>query len=96
MTLPRSSALILGLGVLLLVAAGVWWALVFEQVVAKGYMPLASAAKCLAVPSFGCQLAMSLCLSDHPWGVIAYRPEAFFLALGTLVLGFVTTQVQRA
>jgi hypothetical protein len=77
--------LIMGvLGVALISVAAAWWWLVFRQVIENGYLSLGDSAYCAGLNSTICDLAMSLCKSEHFLGIKWYSPS--LLWLGTAIV----------
>jgi len=66
------AAAILGVGSIAL--ALVWWWLVFRQVIENGYMSVGESAYCSGLSSAICDLAMSLCKSEHFLDIRWYSP----------------------
>lgn len=78
-------------GLALTVAALVWWAIVFAQVISNTEFPIARTLPCLLNTSDRCSLAMSLCRNWHFLGIRRYSPELLwagaFVSCLALVLG---------
>jgi hypothetical protein len=77
----------LGLGgALVVLAAVVWWGLVFRKVVSFDYLSLPQAGVCLALDNGICELAMSLCSSrvKHFLDITRYSPHLLWIGLALL------------
>lgn len=68
-------------GAAVLVAALVWWGLVYGIVVNAGVLSLREAGHCLVDSSGLCQAIAVLCTQDHPFGVRVYSPDLLFAGL---------------
>ena len=79
------------MGLALTVAALVWWAIVYAQVISNTEFPIARTLPCLLNTSDRCSLAMSLCRNWHFLGIRRYSPELLwagaFVSCLALVLG---------
>ncbi|MER9934237.1 hypothetical protein [Mesorhizobium sp. M0088] len=62
-------------GIALTLAALVWWAVVYAQVMSNTGFPIERTLPCLLHTSDRCSLAMSLCKSWHFLGIQRYSPE---------------------
>ena len=95
---PRRAVTIglLGAGIVALAAAFAWWWIIFRQVVAYDYLSFGDAAKCLGSNSGICELAMSLCGAQHPFGLVKYSTSLFWVSLAALFASLATSAWQRA
>jgi hypothetical protein len=62
--------------------ASLWWGLAYAPVIGTGLMSAGAATGCLAAASYGCQFALSICGSAHPFGLRLYSPALFLLGIG--------------
>lgn len=65
-------------GIALTLAAVVWWAVVYAQVMSNTGFPIERTLLCLLQTSDRCSLAMSLCKTWHLLGIKRYTPELFW------------------
>lgn len=72
------------LGSVMLVTALAWWWLVFREVVANDYLDIPASIGCAGLSSTVCDLAMSLCRSDHPLDIRWYSPVLLWAGIGLL------------
>ncbi len=74
-------------GATAVLAAVLWWALVFRNVVRYDYLSLPQASVCLGLSNSVCELAMSLCSSRlrHWLDINWYSPHLLWVGLA---LGF--------
>ncbi|MBN9058966.1 MULTISPECIES: hypothetical protein [Kaistia] len=83
-------------GILALVVALAWWAVVFLNVAANTSLTIPAAVPCLVNTSDLCSLAMSLCGAGHWLGIPRYWEGLFWagavltLAAGAFQLAFTT------
>ena len=90
MTRPHARRLALAtgaLGTLVLVMAGVWWWLVFRQIIFNAYMSVPGALPCMMQESVVCRLAQALCTSDHFLGIRRYNAVTFWIGATLLSVG---------
>lgn len=85
----RAPAVLIGLGITALVAALIWWAMVFGVVLQAQTLSLREAGICIVDSSGLCQAIASLCTRDHPLNVRVYTPELFWAALGLIAAGLI-------
>ena len=79
---------LLAAGILALLAALAWWALVFVNVAENTSLTIPAAVPCLVNTSDLCSLAMSLCGSGHWLGIPRYWEGLFWAGAAlTLVAG---------
>ena len=62
-------------GIALTLAALLWWAIVYAQVMSNTGFPIERTLPCLLQTSDRCSLAMSLCKNWHFLGITRYSPE---------------------
>jgi len=62
-------------GIALTLAALLWWAIVYAQVMSNTGFPIERTLPCLLQTSDRCSLAMSLCKNWHFLGIKRYSPE---------------------
>lgn len=72
------------LGACILFVALAWWWLAFQAVVDNGYLSFSDSVKCIGADSVICDLAVSLCKSDHLLGINWYSPVSFWTGLASL------------
>jgi hypothetical protein len=70
----------------LVIAAVVWWAIVYGQVMVNTDFPLARTLPCMLQTSDRCSLAMSLCKEWHFLGIRRYSPELLWVGIGATAL----------
>lgn len=82
-------------GTALVLAALVWWGLVFRTVVTYDYLSLPQASVCLGMSNSICELAMSLCSARirHWLDVNWYSPQLLWAGLA-LVFASLTLDAQ--
>ncbi|MDW6020626.1 hypothetical protein SAZ10_02490 [Mesorhizobium sp. BAC0120] len=73
------------IGVLLLLGAVLWWAVVYAQVMANTGFPFARTLPCLVYTSDRCSLAMSLCKDWHFLGIKRYSAELLWVGAAVSV-----------
>lgn len=85
-------------GILALVVALAWWAVVFLNVAANTSLSIPAAVPCLVNTSDLCSLAMSLCGSGHWLGITRYWEGLFWagaaltIAAGAFQFAFATAE----
>jgi hypothetical protein len=65
-----------------LVAAILWWWVVFRQVVSDGYISFGRAVPCIVASSSRCTLAQALCSGQHLLGIRHYDVTLFWIGVG--------------
>lgn len=78
----RLPGTVAALGLLAVVAALAWWAVVFGIVVNAGALSLREAGLCLVESSGLCQAIATLCTQDHPLGIRVYSPALLLVGTG--------------
>jgi hypothetical protein len=81
--LPLATALLGALAVALAIA---WWLVVFAKVVGNGYLSVTQSAYCAGASSTICDLAMSLCRTDHLLGIRWYSPQLLWVGTAFVFL----------
>ncbi|TKD14548.1 hypothetical protein FBT96_17890 [Rhodobacter capsulatus] len=84
----------LGLGLASL--AALWWGLAYGPVIETGLMSGAAATRCLAAASYACQFALSICGTEHPFGIQVYTPKLFLGAVSLVTAGLVVSGLRLA
>lgn len=82
-------------GLLALLIALAWWAVVYAKVVDGNYMTYTQAAPCALMTTDRCSLAQALCTSDHTFGIKRYSAVLLWTGAGLLALGLVSGGVRR-
>lgn len=87
-------------GIALTLAALLWWAIVYAQVMSNTGFPIERTLPCLLQTSDRCSLAMSLCKNWHFLGIKRYSPEllwtgAIVSSLALLLGNFMQNPRQR-
>lgn len=90
----RPSGVLQATGLLLLLAALAWWALVYAKVVDGQYMTYAQAAPCALMTTDRCSLAQALCTSGHAFGIKRYSASLLWIGVGLLSAGLVSGRVR--
>jgi hypothetical protein len=85
------------IGGVLVLAAVLWWALVFRSVVTYDYLSLPQATVCLGMSNSICELAMSLCSARirHWLNFNWYSPNLLWLGMA-LVFAGLTVESRKA
>ncbi len=73
-------------GALFMLAAVIWWAVVYGQVVWNTGMPVANTLPCLVYTSDLCSLSMALCRDWHILGIKRYSEELLWLGVAAFVV----------
>lgn len=87
---------ILAVGLLVTVAAVVWWWRTFGEVVDYGYLSWPEAGRCLLHDSDICTLAKALCLGSHPRIFLTYWTSAFWSGLALLSMSLLLGHARKA
>ncbi len=85
----------LAAGLVALLAATVWWWLVYRQLLLANYISVPRALPCMATQSPLCRLAQALCASDHFLGIKRYSTVLFWIGSALVLTGMTATVLQR-
>lgn len=82
-------------GLLAVLVALAWWAVVYTKVVDGNYMSYGEAAPCALMTTDRCSLAQALCTTGHTFGIRRYSATLLWIGVGLAALGLLADGRRR-